>query len=67
MSPVLQLGTKNFYKWFQKAIEFTTVYCVQSQTNTKLDSMKIIEPWAQLKKLRVNIGKKCNWADEKES
>ena len=55
-----------YYKWFQKAIEFTTVYSTSSAKVAQLgEKYKISEPWEKLKKLRQAIGKKCDWADEK--
>lgn len=65
-SNVQGIPAKSYYKWFQKAIEFTTVYCVENQTSTKsIDSSIIKDPWTKLKKLRVSIGTKCSWVDEK--
>lgn len=30
-----------------------------------MDGFKISDPWQQLRKIRIAIGKKCNWAEEK--
>jgi len=62
-SNVQAIAAKNYYKWFQKAIEFTTVYCVENPN--QLDGFVIKDPWAKLKKLRTSIGAKCNWIEEK--
>ena len=57
---------KSYYKWFQKALEFTTVYCTNpDQARFLGENVKIKDPWPQLKKLRIAIGRKCNWAEEK--
>jgi len=60
------LQPKSFYKWFQKAIEFTTVYTTNSALVGRMgDKYKMSEPWERLKKLRQAIGKKCDWSEEK--
>ena len=48
-----------------KAIEFTAVYASNTDHDNKLDGFKISDPWQQLRKIRIAIGKKCNWAEEK--
>ena len=62
-SNVSSIAPKHYYKWFQKAIEFTTIYSVEKEQRTRLETIK--EPWAKLKKLRIAIGVKCNWLEEK--
>ena len=48
-----------------KAIEFTAVYASNTDNDNKLDGFKISDPWQQLRKIRISIGKKCNWIEER--
>lgn len=58
----LNLQPKNYYKWFQKSIEYTTSYTTTTDKRHKIPSLT--DPWGQLRKLRIQIGKQNSWVDE---